>query len=218
MTRIVFWDFDGTLIPFDSEQYLLESLFGDGRSPLRAWGARLFVHGDRRGWHPGLLKVLYGRCLRGVPLSALDPIAEELAAHIAPPDREALCALAEDGPPMVLLSCGTADLSQRTLRAARLDCFSAVEANQLLVNGERIAGIERRVTDPKTKVDVAAGYGVPWEEVIAVGDGLTDVPLLDRAGVAILVAGGEKAHRFAGRPYHVVPSLGAAIAAVAAAL
>ena len=48
--------------------------------------------------------------------------------------------------------------------------------------------------------------------------GLTDVPLLGRAGVAILVAGGEKARRFAGRPYHVLPTLGEAISAVAAAV
>jgi phosphoserine phosphatase len=211
--RIIFWDFDGTLIPFDSEQFLLESLFLSGRpvSWLKAQAARLFVYGDRHGWHPGWLKVLYGWCLRGTPISELDPVGASLAARITPADRVALCALARHGAPMVLLSCGTGDLCQRALRMADLGCLTRIEANWLAVRGHVIAGIERRIYLPKTKVEIAASYGFPWEEVIAVGDGLTDVPLLDRAGLPVLIADGDKARRFAGRGYQVVPSLLAAI-------
>ena len=66
----IIWDFDGTLIPFDSEQYMLSSLSLPGR---RALGARLFIYADRHGWDPGMLKRLYGWCVRGVPLAARTP-------------------------------------------------------------------------------------------------------------------------------------------------
>jgi phosphoserine phosphatase len=101
------------------------------------------------------------------------------------------------------------------LRAAGLaDRFTQIEANGFIVRDAYIVGIERRITLPRTKVDVAAGYGVPWSRIVAVGDGLTDLPLLDRAGLPILIASGAKAARFAGRGYHVVSSLSEAIATV----
>jgi len=217
MHRIVFWDFDGTLVPFDSEQYLLRSLFlsGPSRCSPRAWAARLFIYGDRRGWHAGLLKTLYAWCLRGTPASALDEIGPALAAHIAPSDRVALRALASRGLRMVLLSCGTADLSRRTLHAAGLCCFERIEANALRIRDGVITGIARRIVHPEAKVEIAAGYGVPWQQVAVVGDGLTDVPLLDRADLAVLVAQGARAQRFAGRGYQIVPALVDAIALVA---
>lgn len=214
----IYWDFDGTLIPFDSEQFLLESLFltGSARRSLRTWIARLFVYGDRHSWDPGMLKVLYGWCLRGVPFAALDAVCAEVATHVSEPDRAALRSLAERGPGMKVLSCGTADLSLRTLRIAGLaGCFERIEANWFIARDGAIAGIERRICLPETKVGIVAGDRISWERVVAVGDGLTDLPLLDRAGLPVLVANGGKAERFAGRGYHIVSSLGEAIALIA---
>ena len=216
MYHHVIWDFDGTLIPFDSEQFLLETLPLRG---LRSLGARLFVYGDRQGWHPGMLKVLYGWCLRGTPIAALDLICAQIAAFIGESDRAALRSLAACGPQMIVLSCGTVDLSRGTLRAAGLsDAFVRVEANRLATRNGQITGIERRFALPETKVDVAARHGVSWQKTIAVGDGLTDVPILDRAGLPVLIACGEKAARFAGRGYEIVPSLAMAIERVCAGL
>jgi phosphoserine phosphatase len=53
---------------------------------------------------------------------------------------------------------------------------------------------------------------MPWDEVIAVGDGLTDLPLLDQAGRGILIASGERAARYTDRGYEIVPTLSQAIA------
>ncbi len=116
---------------------------------------------------------------------------------------------------MQVLSCGTADLSRGTLRAAGLaDCFARITANPLIARDGRIAGIERRVIAPERKVDVVAQGGVPWEQIAAVGDGLTDLPLLDCVSLPILIATGEKAARYAGRGYHIVSSLSEAIAVI----
>jgi phosphoserine phosphatase len=65
---------------------------------------------------------------------------------------------------------------------------------------------------PETKVEIAAQYGVPWNTVVAVGDGLTDLPLLDQAGRGILIATGDRAIRYVDRGYDIVPTLGQAIA------
>ena len=213
--QLVIWDFDGTLIPFDSEQFLLEALALRG---LRRLGAWLFVYADRRGWDPGALKVLYGWCLRGTPTDALDLASHQIASHLAAADRDALRALSAKVE-MAVLSCGTADLSHGTLRAAGLEgAFARIEANWLQVRDGRVRGIERRVYTPEAKVAAAARYGIPWEQVIAVGDGLTDLPLLDRVGLPILIADDEKAARFAGRGYRVVRTLGEAIGAIRAHL
>jgi len=210
--QLVIWDFDGTLIPFDSEQFLLKALALRG---LRRLGARLFVYADRRGWDPGALKVLYGWCLRGTPTDAIDLASHQIASHLAAADRDALRALSTKVK-MAVLSCGTADLSHGTLRAAGLEgAFARIEANWLHVRGGQVRGIERRVYTPRAKVAAAARYGVAWEQVIAVGDGLTDLPLLDRVGLPILIAGSGKATHFAGRGYRIVATLGAAIRLVA---
>ena len=215
--RWVFWDFDGTLVPFDSEQFLLESLFvkASKRPFFRSLGARLFVYGDRQGWHPGMLKVLYGWCLRGVPLAVLGGICERIATHISTADRAAIRSLAEDGFRMAVLSCGTGDLSQRTLRAAGLeDCFVRFEANWFATRDGQITGIERRIYLPETKVDIAAQCSGGLERAIAVGDGLTDLPLLDRVGVPVLIATGSRASQLDHRGYHIVDSLAKAITVV----
>jgi phosphoserine phosphatase len=215
--ELLIWDFDGTLIPFDSEQYLLSSL---SLARLRALGARLFVYADRHGWDPRGLKILYAWCLRGVGLDVLGRACAEIAGGIVEADRVAIRDLASRGLEMRVVSCGTTDLSWGALHAAGLsDCFSQVEANPFTMDhAGRIAGIERRVILPETKVKIVARSGVPWEQVVAVGDGLTDLPLLDRAGLAILIAGGRKAARHAGREYQVVPTLSDAIELIASYL
>jgi len=213
MPQLVVWDFDGTLIPFDSEQYLLEALPLSG---MRWLGARLFVYGDRQGWDPGQLKRLYAWCLRGIPTAALTAVCAQIAGHISSQDRDGLKALAADGIEMRVLSCGTADVSRGTLRAAGLaETFTDVQANNLLAENGHITGIERRIYMPETKVEIAAQYGVPWNEVVAVGDGLTDLPLLDRAGRGILIATRDRAARYAERGYEIVPTLSQAIAHIA---
>jgi len=214
---LVFWDFDGTLIPFDSEQFLLETLFiKRKKSLLRSLLARLFIYGDRHGWHPGLLKVIYGWCLRGSSLAVLDEVCARIATYISPADRTAIRSLADKGLRMTLLSCGTADLIQRTLRAAGLeDCFERIEANSFITHDTYIAGIERRIYLPETKVDIAAERTADLQRVIAVGDGLTDLPLLDHVGLPVLIAKGEQAGQLGQRRYHVVNSLGEAIAIIA---
>lgn len=63
-------------------------------------------------------------------------------------------------------------------------------ANQLeVVDGVLTGGLEGRVVDPETKAallrEIAADVGVPLEQVVAIGDGANDLPMLATAGLGI---------------------------------
>jgi len=209
----IIWDFDGTMLPFDTEQALLRSLW---RQPQRKVGiakallGRLLAWADERNYLEGPFKRLYAFCLRGLPVTELDAVAEEIARHITPADRLAIRALASAGKRMVVVSCGTGDLSQRVLQhAGVLDCFAALEANWFTFWQSRIEGIDLHIHLPSDKLAAVARLGIALAEAVAIGDGVTDIPLLDRAACGILVdRSGEKATWAIARGYRVVRSLG----------
>jgi len=186
----IIWDF-GTILPFDSEQALLRSLLQDaGRKTgiARALLGRALTWADQRGYLERSFKRLYAFCLRGLRVEELDIQAARFAQHISAEDRQAIRAIRNLGLRMIVISCGTADLSQRILKSGGLwDCFDRLEANRLRFRENRIAGIDVHIHLPGDKVKAAEQLGIPLPQSIATGDGMTDIPLLDRAGKAILV-------------------------------
>ncbi len=208
----IIWDFDGTMVPFDSEQALLRSLSQRPRRKLgvaKALFGRLLAWADERNYLEGLFKRLYAFCLRGLPVTELDAVAEEIARHITPADRLAIRALANSGKRMVVVSCGTGDLSQRVLQhAGVLGCFAALEANWFTFWQNRIEGIDLHIHLPSDKLEAVARLGIDLADAVAIGDGVTDIPLLDRAACAILVdRNGKRATWAAARGYRVARSL-----------
>ena len=208
----VIWDFDGTILPFDSEQVLLRSLLQNpGRKTgiVKALLGRVFAWADRQGYAENSFKRLYAFCLRGLSVKELDIQAKESARHISDEDRRAIRAIHDLGKRMAIISCGTGDLSQRILKAAGLwDCFDRVEANWFRFRDNQIEGIDVRIHLPGDKVQAAIRLGIPLRQAIAIGDGMTDIPLLDQAGKAILVdRSGRKAGLVAAHGYRVARSL-----------
>lgn len=191
----IVWDFDGTILPSDpddSEQTLLNHVLRqpEGRVPF---GKRVMGHfalfSDRQKLFPGLFKRVYIHLLTDLPVSVLDFISEKLAQRISPEDRLTFSKLKNRGFPMIVMSCGTVDLSTRVLRVCGIeDCFQRIEGNRFRIEAGRIAGIESRIPDPESKVRVLmSSYGLKPSQVVAVGDGYTDIPLLDWAGVSVLI-------------------------------
>ncbi len=208
----IIWDFDGTILPFDSEQALLRSLWQQRRhraGVARALFGRLLAWADERNYLEGPFKRLYAFCLHGLPVTELDTVAEEIAHHIVPAERLAIRALARVGKRMVVVSCGTGDLSQRVLQCAGVsDCFVALEANWFTFWQNRITGIDLHIHLPHDKLEAVARLGIDLANAIVIGDGVTDMPLLDRAACAILVdRRGKKATWAATRGYRVARSL-----------
>lgn len=224
----IVWDFDGTLLPsapHDSEQALMLARMA-AAPPPRAWIRRLLtplvVEADRRqvfttSRRRRFYLQVYPWLLKGTPEGFLEGFARKAAAGISDADRHALRALKADGYPMVVVSCGTADLSERVLRLAGIDrCFEWVAGNRLRFAAGEITGLEVRLATAMSKVMWVYRAGIDLAASAAVGDGYTDLPLLDRAAIPIMMdPTGERRREFGTRGYHFAAGIGEAAAVVA---
>jgi phosphoserine phosphatase len=213
--KTIIWDFDGTLLPqapYDSEQTLMLFKLDDTitRPPciVRAV-ARLMLGADRRQVLRKTFTRFYLRLMKGTPTAVMDQIGRRLSDRIPPRDRQAIRRLKSENYRMLVLSCGTADLSERTLADAGLGgCFETIAGNRFKISQGVINGMTLHVANPVDKVKWLESRGISAEEAIAVGDGYTDIPLLDWAKVSVLLdRSGKKHKKYAHKNYHFVQSL-----------
>ena len=211
----IIWDFDGTILPlapFDSEQTLLIHRMSQTQKPFGRFKkgyARGVIFADRRQWFRKTFKKNYIRLLRGTPVSALDAVCRQLADKISSADRQILRKLKSDGHEMMLLSCGTADLSERILRFAELiDCFCLIEGNRFQVAQERIAGMHLRLAEPEDKLKLVKQLNLSPQQTIVVGDGYTDLPLLKWSSIPVMIdRTGKKKKEFASHNFYFITSV-----------
>jgi len=211
----IIWDFDGTILPpdpYDSEQSLLIHRInqsGEGVSLFKRVVARTIIYADMKEWLRKSFKKLYIRFLIGTPIESLDYVAELLAEKISELDRQTLLRLKEDGHDMMVLSCGTADLSERVLKITGLDnCFSIVEGNRFQIENDRITGMDFHIPNPEDKLKLITARGIWPENSIVIGDGYTDRPLLDWAGIPVVIdRTGKKKAQYAKKNYHAISSI-----------
>lgn len=211
----IIWDFDGTILPlapFDSEQSLLIHRMSQTE---KAWGwfkkryARAVIYADRREWFRKTFKKSYIRLLRDMPASTLDTVCRKLADKITAADRRTLRKLKDDGHEMMVLSCGTADLSERILSFAGLvDCFCLIEGNRFQIAEGRIAGMFLRLADPEDKLKMAKRLDLSPQQTIVVGDGYTDLPLLKWSSMPVMMdRTGRKKKEFASHNFYFITSV-----------
>jgi len=211
----IIWDFDGTILPlapFDSEQSLLIHRMSQTEDPLgwfKKGYARAVIYADRREWFRKTFKKSYIRLLRGTPSSDLEAVCRQLADKISPADRQTLRKLKGAGHEMMVLSCGTADLSERILSFAGLvDCFCLIEGNRFQVAEGRIAGMHLRLADPDDKLKLAKRLNLSPRQTIVVGDGYTDLPLLKWSSMPILLdRTGRKKKEFGSHNFYFIRSV-----------
>jgi len=208
----IIWDFDGTILPlapFDSEQALLIHRMSQTEKPFgwfKKGYARAVVYADRREWFRQTFKKNYIRLLRGTPSSALDGVCRQLADNISQADRQILRQLKSDGHEMMVLSCGTADLSERILRFAELiDCFGLIEGNRFQFVEGRVSGMHLQLADPKDKLKLAKRLRLSPRQTIVVGDGYTDLPLLKWSSISVMIdRTGRKKKDFASHNFYFI--------------
>jgi phosphoserine phosphatase len=214
-TDTIIWDFDGTLLPlapYDSEQTLVLHKLDETvpRPPciVRAI-ARFLICTDRRQMLRKTFKRFYIRLMIGTPTAVMDQIGRRLSGRIPVEDRRTIARLKSENYRMMVLSCGTADLSERTLTNAGLgDCFETIAGNRFKISQGLINGMTLHVPNPVDKVAWLTKNGISPDETIAVGDGYTDIPLLDWAKISVLVdRTGKKQKKYAHKNYHFVQSL-----------
>ena len=155
---------------------------------LKKGGVKAIIYADRREWFRKTFKKAYVRLLKGTPASTLDEVCQDLAEKISPADRNVFWTLKNAGFDMIVLSCGTADLSERVLKFAGLkDCFRLIEGNRFRFNADQIAGMNFHIADPDDKLEFAKNLKLSPERAIVVGDGYTDLPLLNWSSVPVMI-------------------------------
>jgi len=213
-TTTIIWDFDGTLLPltpYDSEQALMRFKLDDidSRPPwiIRAV-AWILILADRRQMLRKTFKQFYIQLMKGTPAAVMDQVGQRLSDSIPAEDRQAIARLKSLDYRMFVLSCGTADLSERTLQCAGLEgCFETIAGNRFKINNGLINGMTLHVPNPVDKVKWVKKMGLSSANTIAVGDGYTDIPLLDWAEKSVLVdRNGNKRTKYKHKDYRFISS------------
>ena len=211
----IIWDFDGTIlpiVPYDSEQSLMQhklTLKNENISLFTRLLARFLNYADNREMLTSAFKRFYAWFMKGTHVSVLDTVCELLAEHISDNDRQALLQLKSGGYRMAVLSCGTADLSERVLKKAGIDsCFEFIAGNRFKIENNHITGMQLSMNKPESKVDFLNDIGMDADSTVAVGDGYTDIPMLDWSGFSVLLdRSGHKKERFAEKDYSYISSI-----------
>ena len=110
---------------------------------------------------------------------------------------------------MMVLSCGTADLGERVLKVAGLaDCFDVIEGNRFTFENKCITGMTYGMDNPEDKRTFLQKNEISPENTTAVGDGYTDIPMLDWARNAIVMDRlGKKNTQFRNKNYQFISSI-----------
>jgi phosphoserine phosphatase len=139
----------------------------------------------------------------------MDQIGKRLSDRISVEDRQTIGHLKSHGYQMFVLSCGTADLSERTLRNAGLEnCFEGIAGNRFRTYNGLIDGMKLHVPNPVDKVKWVNKKGISPANAIAVGDGYTDIPLLDWAEIPIMMdRTGRQRAKYANKNYRFINSI-----------
>jgi soluble P-type ATPase len=66
------------------------------------------------------------------------------------------------------------------------DCFASITGNRFKISRGLIIGMTLHVANPVDKLKWLKKMGTSADEAIVVGDGYTDIPLLDWAKISIL--------------------------------
>ena len=211
----IIWDFDGTLLPsdpYDSEQTLLIyrlAAVEEKMSIFKRMVARAAIYADRKEWLKASFKKYYLWILKGTPVDWIERVAENLAKKITDGDRRVYRDLCDKGHTMIVLSCGTFDLIDNTLRLAELqNCFTVIKGNHFESQNNRITGMAFRILTPQDKLKQMKSLEIPPENTIAVGDGYTDLPLLDRVGTPVMMdRTGAKRKKYANKGYRFISTV-----------
>ena len=218
----IIWDFDGTLyplLPYDSEQILMRlsrKHLKKAHSFQRILGGWV-SYGDMHQWFRGrhlrkLYNRLYGCSIKNTPVSLLYRAIDDISALFSPEDRDTLHGLHGSGFRMLVISCGTLDLCEGVLQKAGVrDCFESVTANPFRLKNGKIDGVVPRVVNAYDKLFTARKLiGKSPKGIVAVGDGYTDIPLLDWAQYPVMMDPGHlKQAEYAVKPYYFTPSVSA---------
>ncbi len=155
---------------------------------IRRLFTKLIIFADNKNLLGPHFKPIYLSVLKGSPSEAVTKVTRMLAEKISSEDRETFGKLYRRGIEMLVVSCGTRDLSHGTLEAANiLQFFKAIIANDFTHENGRITGMVFRTKTAEDKLAVVKEMGYRPENTIVVGDGPTDIPLLEWSEYPVII-------------------------------
>ncbi len=211
MTNLIIFDFDGTLYPFnpyDSEQALVLA-HAQKKGPLFRLRAKAFVKADQRGAfnNPQFYK-RYEKMIRDVDPTLVEETARRLARLLTKEDIAAIKALTAVAD-LAILSLGTENMAEFFLDEVGLrDDFFLIKAKRihwkrnkasLAVNIGSAEGKRTNLNELRTR----------YSTIVAIGDGPTDIPMLEAADLGLLLIWGAEA---SDHPFELHPTLPSACA------
>ncbi len=124
--------------------------------------------------------------LRDLPSSVIDTILRERISYM-PGGRALIATMKANGAHTALVSGG---FTQFTSHVAAHLGFDTHQANELLLNGDKLAGsVALPILGQQAKVEAlrrhCAALGISESEAVAVGDGANDLPMLLEAGMGV---------------------------------
>ena len=124
--------------------------------------------------------------LTGLDAAAIDRCREERVRE-TPGARMLVRTMRANGARTLLVSGGFTGFAEPVAQALG---FEAVAANALEIEGGRLTGkVARPIVGAERKrqamLDAAAADGVAREDILAVGDGANDIPMLEAAGLGV---------------------------------
>ena len=211
----IIWDYDGTILPFtpyDSEQFLLNYLLAKKKkevSFVKRIVAKAAIFADEKQLIGHSFKKYYLWVLKGADVSVIKEAANALSFVIPDTHINTLSFFAKKGFKMYIISCGTADLSVNSLKIKKADAFfSDIIANPFVYKNNKIDTMFFNVKSGIDKVKIAEKLNLKPEKTIAVGDGYTDIPLLDWSSFPFMIDPGKtRRKKLADKNYTFIESL-----------
>ena len=195
--NLIAFDFDGTLyplLPFDSEQRLVLSN-AKGRGHLNRLRAKRMVLKDSEGrMDLGEFNRRYHDLLGGCTPSQVDEVAGDLYALVENEQFALLEELSKKAD-LAIISCGTENIIHAFLSLHKIDHhFFLVSGKSLHFDKGSKPAIKCTIGSPDEKRKVFAKLKKKYTHSIAVGDGPTDIPMLEEADLGLIIDWkGEKA-------------------------
>ena len=124
--------------------------------------------------------------LRGLPLDVIDSVIEKRIT-LASGGRTLVATMKASGAFTALVSGG---FEQFTGPVGEKLGFHTQQANRLLTHDGKLSGeVAKPILGRAAKAEaldrLAAQQGIPWQDVMAVGDGANDLDMIERAGLGV---------------------------------
>ncbi len=138
----------------------------------------------------------------------IDEVADILLSSIGKREKEALLRLSQISD-LGILTCGTENIAKAFLQKLGMeDSFSFIRGKRLVRNKEGNFHLFVDIAGPGDKALAVDSLREDYKTILAIGDGPTDIPMLEAADYGMIVAWNRKNRQY---PFDTFPSLESAV-------